>query len=245
MKAMTYFTCLIWGIFVFILIGIFLFLFTSAHPSEIKIVALGDSITYGTGDPLKKGYIIRFKVQFEEYKETSVRLSNYGVPKYTTNQLLIKLKDKKIKKEIQQSNYIILYIGTNDFRKSAQYKFNEIDLKQINEGRIVFTNNLHKILKMIRKENSFSPIIVLGLYHPYVEYQNQQQLLGLINDWNMSITNVVNQYENISFVPTLDLYLNLPKKNYFSDSIHLNPAGYQLMANRLFTKMIVVEKKRK
>ena len=46
------------------------------------------------------------------------------------------------------------------------------------------------------------------------------------------------------FVPTLDLFKNKPKKRYFSDSLHPNPAGYQLIADRLFKKFSYLEENR-
>lgn len=152
------------------------------------------------------------------------------------------LQDRKIKKQIKKAHYIILYIGTNDFRKSARYKFNQLNVKKINEGELKFSANLHKILVNLRNENSAAPIIVLGLYHPYVEYPNQQEILTFIELWNSAMVDVIGVVDQTFFVPTLDLYKNKPKNIYFSDSLHPNPSGYQLIADRLLKKVITLER---
>ena len=85
----------------------------------------------------------------------------------------------------------------------------------------------------MRAENNRAPIMVLGLYHPYVECENNSQLLQLIQAWNDEIREVIRDYGQVTFVPTLDLFQNKPKHIYFSDSIHPSPAGYELIANRL------------
>lgn len=214
---------------------------SSAKIHSIKIVAIGDSITYGTGDPLRIGYIGRFQQQFEQDKRCTIQISNFGVPKYDTEDILIQLKENKMNKNIHDANFIILFVGTNDFRKSAGYRFDSINLKKLNDGKKEFSTNLYQILKKFRKDNASAPIIVMGLYHPYTELKNNKQLLGLINEWNTEITEVAAQYESVIYVPTLDLFINQPKITYFSDSLHPNRAGYQLIANRLFEKMIVFD----
>jgi lysophospholipase L1-like esterase len=211
---------------------------SSASTKVINLVALGDSITHGIGDPAKKGYIEGVKVKLEDKQKTSVKVSNFAIPRYSTDKVLEQLQDKKINAQIKKASYIILFIGTNDFRKSANYQFNPLDVKRINDGKVTFTTNLTKILESIRKENSAAPIFVLGLYQPYVEYSNRKEILSTIKDWNDEIVKVADNFDRIYYVATLDLFQNKPKSTYFSDSLHPNPAGYKLIANRLSEKVL-------
>lgn len=211
---------------------------SSASTKPLNLVALGDSITHGVGDPAKKGYLDGVKGKLEEIQKTSVKVSNFAVPRYSTDKVLEQLMDKKITAQIKRANYIILYIGTNDFRKSANYQFNPLDVKGVKEGKVTFTTNLNRILDNIRKENPAAPIFVLGLYQPYVEYSNHQEILSTIKDWNDGIANVAGDFNRTYFVATLDLFHDKPKSTYFSDSLHPNPAGYRLISERVSEKVI-------
>jgi lysophospholipase L1-like esterase len=211
---------------------------SSASTKVINLVALGDSITHGIGDPAKKGYIEGVKVKLQETQKTPVKLSNYAIPRYSADQVLEQLQDKTINAQIKKANYIILYIGTNDFRKSANHQFNPLEVKKINEGKAIFTTNLNKILENIRNNNPGAPIFVLGLYQPYVEYSNRNKILSTIKDWNDGMIQVAGNFDRTYFVPTLDLFQDKPKSTYFSDSLHPNPAGYQLIADRLSKKIV-------
>lgn len=82
---------------------------SSVQRNVLAVVALGDSITYGTGDPLNKGYIGRFNEQFERLKGTTVHINNYGIPGYTAENLIEQLKSEKIKKKFK-NQIISLYI---------------------------------------------------------------------------------------------------------------------------------------
>ena len=107
----------------------------SANKNVIKLVAFGDSITHGSGDPSRNGYIERFRVQFEKNRGTPVSLNNFGIPKYTTNDILQQLKSKEVRQTIKKADMIVLYVGTNDFRISARHDFAHIDVNRLNEGR--------------------------------------------------------------------------------------------------------------
>jgi lysophospholipase L1-like esterase len=228
-------------LFCFVALILFGFYTCSASTKEMNLVALGDSITHGTGDPSRKGYIGIVKTELEEKKGIPVQVRNFAVPKYTTENILSQLQDREIRNRIQKADYLILYIGTNDFRKSAGYDFNQLHVKKINVGKSHYSTNLHEILEKMRKENSAAPILVLGLYHPYEEYPNQLEILELIEQWNTEIITVIGEFDQTYFVPTLDLFQNKPKEVYFHDSLHPNKKGYQQIAERLYDKLIKLE----
>lgn len=200
----------------------------------MRLVALGDSITYGTGDPEKKGYIHRLPFLLEE----NIKIFNYAVPKYTAEDVLAQLDDKEKLQQIREADRLILFIGTNDLRKSTTYQFQPLNLKGLHKGKTIYLKNLQQILKIMRKENSTAPIFVLGLFHPYKQYDNEKEIQKVIEEWNSGIEEIVGGFKHTHFVPTVDLFFEKRKKDYFADSLHPNPKGYMLITKRLADRMV-------
>ncbi|MDF1507089.1 GDSL-type esterase/lipase family protein [Robertmurraya sp. DFI.2.37] len=213
---------------------------SSSAGRALQMVAFGDSITHGTGDPMKKGYVGRVKERLETVAPT-VRMKNYGVPKFTSNDILKLLQQRKILRRVHQANYIILYIGTNDFRQSAQHVFNPLPKENLAKGKELFLVRFNQIITLLRQHNRHAPIIVLGLYHPYIEYENETEIFETIEGWNQSLRKVAQAFQQAYFVPTADLFLNDEEKQLFSDSLHLNAQGYELLSKRVFKKIISLE----
>lgn len=232
---------LVWLGVLLLVIILFTWRYSAAGTNAIHLTAIGDSITYGIGDPAHKGYIGRVQEKMAAVKGISVELDNFGVPRYTTEQVLEQMEERKIRKQIGKADYIFLYIGTNDFRRSADYQFKHLDLKKMQVEKEKFSANLHTILSKIRQENSTAPILVLGLYHPYAESRNEQEILHAIQQWNNEIASATDDFAHTIYVPTLDLFINQPKTDYFSDTLHPNPAGYQLLADRVYSKLVLLE----
>ena len=214
---------------------------TQADLTTLEFVALGDSITYGTGDQTKKGYIGWLEDKYNDETEYTLHVKNYGVPKHRTSNILEQLEQFNIQNSIKKADSLVLYVGTNDFRKSLNYDFDNIDLKLENDGKEQFSKNLDKILNNIRNVKNDLPIFILGLYHPYTNFDNHQQLGLLIEDWNLTIQEVIKPFDHIHYVSTFDIMASSPKKKLFSDDLHPNKKGHQLIAARLLNSVLTVE----
>lgn len=83
--------------------------------AKLQIVALGDSLTAGTGDNTGKGYVgrVREKLEKETGKPVFV-LNNLAIPGYKSDQLLADLALKKTQDALAQADIILLTIGGND-----------------------------------------------------------------------------------------------------------------------------------
>lgn len=86
-------------------------------PKEERIVALGDSLTYGIGDDSGQGYVENLKQWFETNGE-DVKVDNYGIPDQQTDGMLTQMNDPEVLKSLQKADYILLFIGTNDLIES-------------------------------------------------------------------------------------------------------------------------------
>jgi lysophospholipase L1-like esterase len=106
----------------------------------------------------------------------------------------------------------------------------EISDRKIDRGKREYIKHLDKITSTLMKENDKAMILVVGLYNPI---KDNQKLEKHIQDYNQSIKRIVEKDKNMIYIPTNDLFENKKKSEYFSDKIHPNEKGYQLITNRI------------
>lgn len=194
-----------------------------------ELVALGDSLTYGVGDQTGQGYADNLEEVLNEQNEVPLTIYNYGIPGQQTDGLLQQLRETDVKKTLSHAEYFTVFIGTNDLIKSNGGDLNPLYEDRIQCGKEDYRNNLHRILSIIQKENPDAPVLFLGLYNPYPD---SQEIEAVITEWNKLSRDVVRQYPNVKFIAT-DGLLKEKSKDYFSDALHPNSKGYELITKKI------------
>ncbi|WHY70933.1 GDSL-type esterase/lipase family protein [Fictibacillus enclensis] len=207
------------------------------RPKQIRIVALGDSLTYGRGDPKRKGYIGLVRQGMQKELKRPVVLNNYGISGQRSDQLYKQLSNGMVSRSVRQANYIFLFIGTNDYRKTAGWNFRNINQQEMAIGQKMLYSNLEKITKKLRQQNKRAHIYILGLYNPYTENFYDAVSAQVIKKWNISIQEISEKTPNSTYISTYELFNGIPKGEYFSDAIHPNPRGYYLIAQRVIGEL--------
>lgn len=203
----------------------------------VQVVAIGDSLTYGSGDPERIGYIGRVQSRMSNEIGSQVILNRYGIRGYRTDQIMVHIQNIETKQKISQANYIFLFIGTNDFIQAARRDMNAVNPIEMEEKRGLFQENLSELIGQIRKDNQFAPLLLIGMYDPYTDLVNHDQLHKILNNWNQVTEGMVAEFPNTYYISTIDLYLKKEKQRYFKDIIHPNPAGYDLLSDRVINEM--------
>lgn len=91
-----------------------------ATNGEFKIVALGDSLTKGTGDNTGEGFVKRTVAGLSANGIKAELLGNMGINGLTTEGLYDKLNEDGVQYALRMANVVFLSIGGNDlFRSSA------------------------------------------------------------------------------------------------------------------------------
>lgn len=181
---------------------------------EIKYLALGDSLTYGTGASDYKysfPYIFSQKLS-EKYKK--VEVVNLAVPGATADDVLMTQLPRTLK---EKPDLVTLMIGTNDVH-------NYTDIKQFG---ITFESIIDKL-----KENNLAEIIVINI--PYLGTESL-----IVFPYNYLMDNRIKEFNKIILeitstknVKHIDLYtesLQEFKKNpgfYSKDNFHPSDSGY-------------------
>ena len=106
---------------------------TNAHPRGSRLIALGDSLTFGSGADRGEDYVSQLS------RRLGVEILNKGVPGDTTGDALERLDEDALRLD---PKIVILLIGGNDFlqRLSSERMFENIDrivTRVQNEGALV------------------------------------------------------------------------------------------------------------
>ena len=188
------------------------------------ILAFGDSIVFGRGNNIDRGWTGRLRKYFET-KDYYNALYNLGVPGANSNHLLERFetecKARTDSKRPDDKRIILIGIGMNDIRYKKIPDEAETPIA-------VFKKNILKLIKIAKKYTD--KIVFIGitpvdetLTKPYegLFYTNEQ-----IKKYNRLISSCCKDNQ----VLFIDLFSELEnQKEIFDDGIHLNAKGYEKM----------------
>jgi lysophospholipase L1-like esterase len=212
----------------------------TTQKKDISIVAFGDSLTRGTGDSTGKGYVQYMLNDLKSKTKQKVDLSNLAISGYTSQQLIMQLKQTEMQRQIRQSDIVVMTIGANDLFQGGT-SLSNFDQSNIDALEKTYLSNLKEIYGMIKEINPQTTVYHIGLYNPFIELSDAKTTSNAVRKWNFDTADLASTFEKIVFVPTFDLF-QLNVNNYLaSDKFHPNSMGYQLVGNRV-ASLITFEK---
>lgn len=174
---------------------------------HIKLVAIGDSLTYGQGDEDKNGgYVGIIKNKIEKKYHTRVTTANYGVSGDRSDQILARFNNqKKIREDIKHADVITMTVGGNDLMQTLEKEVTDSKEDEItaavNKAGQTYQQKLVRLLTVIRRENRHAPIFVVSIYNPvYAYFANVTVISRSIAQWNKITEETVGQTDNAYFV---------------------------------------------
>jgi lysophospholipase L1-like esterase len=206
---------------------------------RIDIVAIGDSLTRGTGDQTGAGYVGRLKLQLADATGDEVHvLNNLGVNGYRTDQLLHDLTEKpSVAETLKLADMIVFTIGGNDL---FQFALEELDVAsgQISGSALKASLpepsvRLGQIVEKLHTINPEALIIYIGLFNPFLDLDESGEVSLAIAEWNMLAYKHVRAYPNAIMIPTADLFELHLADRLNSDHFHPNADGYERIAQRI------------
>ena len=207
--------------------------------ASIEIVALGDSLTVGTGDVTGKGYVqnVREKLADVTRKQVNV-IGNYAVAGSRTDELLAALQSSTgVLYGIEKADVVLLTIGGNDLFAISQDIINsganELDPEKVRERMPEPLRRLEQILTRLSELNPDAKIVYVGVYNPFYDIPAMKPASVHVQEWNDRAFQIASRFDNMVYVPTFDLFqLNFSKYMY-SDHFHPNRDGYVRIADRV------------
>lgn len=209
-------------------------------PKRIHVIGLGDSLTQGIGDELKKdGYFGRVTSQMNDWRGVKeVEAANLAKRGRRSDQLINQLGEPDIQSTIKRADMIYLTIGGNDIMKVVKSNLFNLKVEPFYVELGKFENRLDELLTIIRALNSDAIIVMAGLYNPITLVTNEtNEFIDIIDDWNEAIEVRTSMDEKACFVPVIDLFDTNENMVYHTDFFHPNAKGYEAMAARYLNEL--------
>ncbi|MGA7992259.1 MAG: GDSL-type esterase/lipase family protein, partial [Thermoanaerobaculia bacterium] len=202
-----------------------------------RIVALGDSLTRGTGDTAGSGgYPERVAAALHKTGLT-VTVDNLAVDGAETGDLLRKMEDPATKERIAVANLILLSIGGNDLSHSLRSVMpGETAADPTAAALSTASLNLQRILSLLRTANGSAPIRILGLYNPFPEGFDRRIARETLLKWNVALEEASFGVSNALVVPTADVFDERPDR-LSADRYHPGADGYAEIAARVVSTL--------
>jgi lysophospholipase L1-like esterase len=203
-----------------------------ANKKGLTVVALGDSLTRGTGDETGKGYVGDVIDEMKNRTKQPVTLLNLGINGQRSDQLRKQVQQKEIQRQIQRADILLVTIGGNDLFRGGQ---GLLDYQTLNiaDTEKKYLENLTFILKQIRSSNKSANVFFIGLYNPFINLSEGKDISKVIRKWNYESAEISAAFPKVVFVPTFDLFELKVNDYLYSDKFHPNTKGYQLIAERV------------
>jgi lysophospholipase L1-like esterase len=196
------------------------------------IIALGDSLTRGTGDIEGKGYIGYLVDELENKTNEKITLQNLGVKGYRSEQLVKQLKQTGVKDQLKNADLVLITIGGNDLFQSGQ-TIVDLNHENIDSLREQYLNNLEEIIVDLRVLNQEATIFFVGLYNPFIDLNDAAIMTKAVRQWNYETSELLDKHPQTVFVPTFDLFQLKVNDYLYTDKFHPNTKGYKLIAERV------------
>jgi lysophospholipase L1-like esterase len=189
-----------------------------------RIITLGDSLAYGAGDEADGGIAGNLKKLLR-----GVDTVNLGVNGAQTGDLLLRLKQDRIRKEIARADVIVLSIGANDlFRSPAGREAtlrNPFGVAQRILGRIA------EIVGVLHDINRDAFVLLLGGYNPVPDHDWAPLIDGYLRTWDDALAGRFASDERVGVVKMDDIVTagRLSRYDYF----HPGADAYREAAKRI------------
>lgn len=199
-----------------------------------NIVAIGDSLTQGVGDETESGGYVGILNHTFEDNNIDISIQNFGKRGNRTDQLLKRMETEEVASAVKDADIMLITIGANDIMKVIRSNYTNLNIEPFQEEKKEYIVRLTAIFNKINELNPDIQIYLIGFYNPFERYFGDiEQLDMILNDWNEAGELVTEEYENINYIPTKDLFSHSSINLLADDNFHPNTIGYKLMAQRV------------
>lgn len=204
---------------------------------DLQMVAIGDSLTQGVGDSTDNGgYVGILEKTFNSNEDSeTIEIANFGKRGNRTDQLLERMRNEDMTDSLSKADLVLITIGANDVMKVVKGNFTNLNYQDFVKAQQGYQERLKEIILYVEEVNPDAQIYLIGLYNPFDHYFNNIPELGqIISDYNRISKDVIDDYEQATFIPIKDIFSGSEKELLWEeDHFHPNEKGYKQMAERV------------
>jgi lysophospholipase L1-like esterase len=208
-----------------------------AHDVGLRIVAIGDSITAGTGDSQTGGYPARL-AELLRQRGRSPTVVNLAVPGAETADVLRRIdSDAAVRAELAHADVIVASAGGNDLTHSLRPPADR-PVRDPAGAAAQAATNLTALARRLRGLNPTAPVRFIGLYNPFgVLPAEEADARALLRQWNELIERAADGFHDVVVVPVADLFYDRPDR-LAADRFHPGAKGHALIAERVLQTLL-------
>jgi lysophospholipase L1-like esterase len=202
---------------------------TTTMPETLTVVAIGDSLAYGAGDETGEGISGRIDDELRARGVRSVEAINLGANGAQTADVISRLKQDRVRKQLAKADAIVLSIGANDLFRSGQSR-DEI-LRAPFEVAERILGRVETIVKELHTINPNARILLLGGYNPVPRHQYAAMINQYLGLWDTALASRFESDPRVAVVKMHDIVT--PQRLSRYDSFHPGSAAYHEAAKRI------------
>ncbi|MFC1723504.1 SGNH/GDSL hydrolase family protein [Nanoarchaeota archaeon] len=199
------------------------------------ILCFGDSITFGRGGTVNKGWVDRLD-ELHSSKDFFNAVYNLGIPGNNSSELLARFDleaGARIKKNFPDDKFVIVIaIGLNDSRCNDKPDNPETDLEK-------FRENIHLLLE--KAKGYTKHVVVVGLTPVDDNLTWPFEATYISNERVTMYNDIIKSEVDVPFLNMFDKLNDDKWPGFLSDGIHPNDEGYARMFELI--KEFLIEKK--
>jgi lysophospholipase L1-like esterase len=188
----------------------------------LRVVTIGDSLAYGTGDEERKGIAGRLR-------NPMIDTTNLGVSGAETSDVLARLRHERTRTALNDADAIVLSIGANDlFRTPGAREETLHDPLAVAERILV---RVEDVVGQLHRINAHARILILGAYNPVPNHQYKALINQYVAAWDEVLAA---RFENDPLVTVVKMHdLVTPQRLSRFDHFHPGGAAYEAAAKRI------------
>lgn len=183
----------------------------------MKLICLGDSLTYGYGVPRKKTWV---HLLGESLKAEVI---NAGISGDTTGGMLTRFQRDVID---QGGSHVFLMGGANDILLSGTDA-----AARANLGAMVYRSMAEGIVPILGLPTPHHPSVADHAWGQVFDFTQTAPVMAALNDWLLRFSAGF----GISAVDFRDIFGVPPQGAYYLDGLHVTALGHQRMAERFLS----------